>query len=457
LLYKFFFLMAGDIILAFCALFTGLIIRFGYEAGKAEFFHKPFARAVLFVLVLVISSYIFEVYNLERHRNRREILSNILISVLTSFVVLPIFYFIIPPLIIGRGVLAFSLAVFVIYQFSWHVVFGIVHDHPSLAERILVVGAGESADRVGSLIHSVNNGFSHVLVGYVACESEPGYYSVPPELVIGTVDDLPSIAMREKVSQIVVSACERRQRIGMQNMLLNCKLMGVRVLDAPTFLEPMTGKLMLEEMDINRLIYADGFRRRPLYVAVKRVIDVALSFFGVILLLPFFPIIAVLVKLDSPGPVFFTQTRVGQWGQNFVLYKFRTMPHDIERETGAVWAQENDPRIRPIGRFLRKWRIDELPQLYNVLKGDMSFVGPRPERPEFVTELARQIPFYAKRHFIKPGITGWAQVKYPYGASVEDAYEKLRYDLYYFKNLSLTRDIIVILKTFRVVIFGSGR
>jgi sugar transferase (PEP-CTERM system associated) len=454
--YKSFYLIAGDIILAFFALFTGFMIRFGYVGAKIEYSDKPFARLLLFVVILVLCSYIFDVYNIAKHRNTRELIVNISIAVCVSFMILSICYFMLPRLIIGRGLLALSLIMFIIYQFLWHVLFVMVYNHPVMAEKILILGTGPSAQHIGGLIHSPNNSVQYILVGYVSGQSESK--SVIPEgQVVGTANDLLTIVEREKVSIVVVSRSERRGHAGQQHILLNCKLRGVEVMDTPTFLEQLTGKLMLENMDMNWLIYSDGFRRTFLYAAVKRTIDVFLSFVGIVVSFPFFPFVAALIKLDSPGPVFFTQTRVGQGEKNFTLYKFRTMGENSEEETGAVWAQENDPRIRPIGRFLRKWRIDELPQLYNVIKGDMSFVGPRPERPEFVTELDRQIPFYAKRHFIKPGITGWAQVKYPYGASVEDAYEKLRYDLYYFKNMCFFQDIKIILQTFRVVIFGRGR
>jgi sugar transferase (PEP-CTERM system associated) len=455
--YKSLYLIAGDVIVAAASLLTGFMVRFGPAAGRAELARRSFATFFLVVFVLVVCSYIFEDYNLVRRRSNKEMLADILIAVCVSFVTLSMSYFIIPRLIIGRGLLALSLAVFVIYQFLWHMLFVIIQYHPSFAERVLVFGTGEAAKNIGDFIRSSNNGFSHVLAGYVAAENGSEPVAVPGELIVGRVDDLPAVARREKVSQIVVSLQERRGNSSLRHVLLNCKLQGVKIIDAPTFFEPLTGKLMIENMDMNWLIYSDGFRRTPLYAAVKRTIDVLLSFVGIVVSLPFFPLIAALIKLDSPGPVFFTQTRVGQGEENFTLYKFRTMSENCEQETGAVWAQENDPRIRSIGRFLRKWRIDELPQLYNVIKGDMSFVGPRPERPEFVTELDWQIPFYAKRHFIKPGITGWAQVQYPYGSSVEDAYEKLRYDLYYFKNMSLFQDIKIILKTFRVVIFGRGR
>lgn len=455
--HKFLILTAADVLLAYVALFTGFMVRFGYIGSEADFTDKSLLRLLIPVCILVVSSYVFEVYNLARHRGRKEIFFNILLAAAVSFIALSILYFIAPQLLVGRGLIAIFLSTFVIYQFLWHIMFVKIFEHPLLAEKIIVFGTNASARGIGDFVHSKENKFGHILVGYIedADETEPA--AVPREMIIGNVKDLTDIALRERVSQIVVSVHERRGNSQMLHVLLNCKLHGIEIIDAPSFFEPLMGKLMLEDIDMNWLIYSDGFRTTTLNATLKKTADVLLSLIGIILSIPFLPIIALLVKLDSPGPVFFTQERIGLWGRKFNVYKFRTMRQDAERETGAVWAQENDIRIKPVGRFLRKCRLDEIPQLFNVLKGDMSFVGPRPERPEFVKELERQIPFYAKRHFIKPGITGLAQVKFYYGSSVADAYEKLRYDLYYFKNMSLIQDLTIILRTFKVVLIGNGR
>ena len=213
---------------------------------------------------------------------------------------------------------------------------------------------------------------------------------------------------------------------------------------------------MLESITPNWLIFSQGFHRTSLFSFCKRIVDIALSVTGLVLTLPFFPLIALAIKLDSNGPVFFRQLRVGNREKQFVLYKFRSMRQDAELGSGAVWAEKNDPRVTAFGSFLRNSRIDEIPQLINVLKGNMSFVGPRPERPEFVEKLKQIIPYYSKRHFIRPGLTGWAQVRYPYGASVEDAVEKLRYDLYYVKNITPFLDTLIFFETIKVVLFGRG-
>jgi len=237
---------------------------------------------------------------------------------------------------------------------------------------------------------------------------------------------------------------------------MHCKFSGIDVFDAPTFYEQLTGKLLLENITPGWFVFSNGFKLTHTIRFCKKIIDKILATIGLIITFPLFPLIAVAVKISSPGPVFFKQVRTGLHEKQFLLYKFRTMRSDAEAGTGAVWAQDNDPRVTSIGKFLRKSRLDELPQLYNVLKGDMSFIGPRPERPEFVETLKQQIPYYSHRHFVKPGITGWAQIKYPYGASVEDAVEKLRYDLYYIKNLSITLDLLIFFETIKVILFSRG-
>jgi sugar transferase (PEP-CTERM system associated) len=267
--------------------------------------------------------------------------------------------------------------------------------------------------------------------------------------------NLLNIIKQKKVDKLVVSLSERRGVFPLQEVMC-CKFSGVEVIDALTLYEEITEKLLIENTTRSWFIFSKGFKMGYPLRLFKRMVDIVFPIIGLVLTLPLLPIIAVLIKIDSPGPLFFKQIRVGLMEKKFLLYKFRTMRIDAEDGCGAIWAQKNDPRITRIGGILRKMRIDELPQLYNVLKGDMSIVGPRPERPEFVVDLIKQIPYYLERHFVKPGLTGWAQIRYPYGASVEDAIEKLRYDLYYIKNVSLFLDTVIILETVKVVLFGRG-
>jgi exopolysaccharide biosynthesis polyprenyl glycosylphosphotransferase len=238
--------------------------------------------------------------------------------------------------------------------------------------------------------------------------------------------------------------------------LLDMKMMGVTFDYLASVYEEYTGKIAVEHLRPSWLIFSSGFRKSRRTRATKRTLDTVVAAFGLIVGSPLFLLTAALVRLSSPGPIIYSQTRVGQHSQPFTIYKFRSMAANAEAQTGAVWARKNDARVTPIGSFLRKTRLDELPQLWNVLRGDMSLVGPRPERPEFVTDLLKQIPFYGQRHVVKPGLTGWAQVSYTYGASVEDSLEKLQYDLFYIKHLNLPLDLFIILKTIKTVILRKG-
>lgn len=277
----------------------------------------------------------------------------------------------------------------------------------------------------------------------------------PLELkILGSMKDLEEITKRYRPDVLVVALSERRGAFPIKE-ILDCKLQGIRVEDWPTFYEKLTGKIFIENLRPSWLIFSDGFTRNSLTRMVKRMADVLVASFGLLFALPLMLLIAICIKLDSSGPVLFRQERVGEKGKIFILYKFRTMIVDAEKESGPVWSQTLDPRTTRVGRFLRRIGMDELPQLFNVLKGDMSFVGPRPERPHFVQDLQEKIPYYAQRLVVKPGITGWAQVRYGYGSSLEDAIEKLQYDLYYIKNMSLFLDLLIILSTIHKVLFAQ--
>ena len=273
--------------------------------------------------------------------------------------------------------------------------------------------------------------------------------------VIGSYDQLLEIVRRERIDQIVIAMPDQRGKLPVE-ALLTCKMQGVHVEDGTTFYEKISGKIMLENLRPSWMIFSAGFSISPLLRLLKRLGDILLAGLGLVVAAPLLPVIAMLIKIESRGPAFFTQERVGQNGQLFVLIKFRSMYVDAEEASGPVYADANDPRITGVGRWLRCTRLDELPQLLNVLKGEMSFVGPRPERPFFVQLYTKEIPYYAQRLSVKPGITGWAQINYPYGATPEDAVEKLRLDLYYIKNMSLLLDLFIMLQTAKIAVLGQG-
>lgn len=451
-----------DALLALLALFSAAVARFGYaEVNQKLFESTTFITTVMFVAAVLFSSHLMEVYDLGKNIKKREIVINVLFAAITSFSLLSVGYYLDPDVMLGRGVLVISLCMFALFQFCWHVLYLMGNAHPRFSQRVLVLGTGALAAQIGAMVSANTRNYS--LAGYASCPigsheqsgSETASLDIPEGMIQGNCDDLLDTALRTQAEVIVVALSERRGIFPLGDVL-RCKLNGIQVMDAPSFYELVQDKLMLESITPSWFIFGSGFRRTTIFGLCKRTIDIVLSCTGLLITLPFFPLIALAIKLDSPGPVFFRQERVGNREKLFVLYKFRTMGQDAEKGTGAVWAEKNDPRVTTLGRFFRGSRVDEIPQLINVLKGDMSFVGPRPERPEFVEKLKQVIPYYSKRHFIKPGLTGWAQVRYPYGSSVDDAVEKLRYDLYYIKNIGPFLDTLIFFETIKVVLFGYG-
>jgi sugar transferase (PEP-CTERM system associated) len=322
-------------------------------------------------------------------------------------------------------------------------------------ERVLVLGSsGEAVQLARMVMESPMSGFE--LIGVVEEEGQPPLPQGPgqPPVLTSSVD-LRKLCRDEGISRLVVALRERRGKVPVDR-LLDCRMAGVQVEEREAMYERLTGKLAVESMRPSYLIYGRGFAKDPLTMVCKRVLDILAAFVGLVLSLPLCLLAALAIKLTSKGPVFFRQERVGQDGAVFRLVKFRTMRADAEKDSGPVWAQKNDARVTAVGRLLRLSRIDEIPQFLNILAGQMSFVGPRPERPHFVAQLQQQIPFYPLRHTVKPGLTGWAQVRHPYGASIEDAQEKLRYDLYYIKNMGPLFDLNIMLRTVDVILRGKG-
>jgi sugar transferase (PEP-CTERM system associated) len=323
-------------------------------------------------------------------------------------------------------------------------------------ERLLLVGTSTAAVALAREIFERRQELGVEIVGFV--DPDPAMVGTPVlnPGVIGTIEDIPSIVRARGVHRVVVSLADARGKLPMDK-LLEMKLDGVSFAHLPSVYEDYTGKIAVENLRPSWLIFSQGFRKSRTLTRLKRLLDLVIAGCGLVAALPLMLLIAAAIKLTSPGPALYSQRRVGQHGRIFTVRKFRSMRQDAEAHTGPVWAsKEGDPRVTAIGRFLRRSRLDELPQLWNILRGDMSFVGPRPERPEFVEQLTRQIPFYGQRHIIRPGLTGWAQVRYTYGASKEDALQKLQYDLFYIKHLSLPFDLFIIVATIKTVLLRKG-
>ena len=447
-----FILATGDFFLVVVSYYVALLLRYG---GLPEGIFRTtlnLEQVGVMAIVFLLSSTVFELYSRHRSLDRTRLITRILVALGVSFVGLSSVFYLVPELTVGRGVLCLALALFGVCQYLWHCYSSFLFRIPGFNQRCMIVGVGDMAKEVAEVIKEAPGNLT--LVGFI--QPEGVEVKVDPEMIIGMIESLPESAVRERVGKIIVALTERRGVMPYKE-LLNCRFSGIEVIDAITFYEKVTGKLKVKDINPDWFIFSNGFSFGHLICFVKRVVDIILALVGIIVTLPIMPLIALAIKLESPGDVLFSQVRVGEYGREFKIYKFRSMRQDAEIGGGPVWAQEDDPRITRVGRFLRKTRLDELPQLFNVLLGNMSLVGPRPERPEFVCQLDQQIPYYGKRHTLKPGVTGWAQVRFPYGASVEDSLMKLEYDLYYIKNFSLLFDLKIILETIRVVLFGKGR
>jgi sugar transferase (PEP-CTERM system associated) len=409
-------------------------------------------KVVLVTALCELCFYYNDLYDLTRVHAKRELLVGVLQGTGAAAIAVAIVSALVPSLLIGTGTFTTVVALLLVVVPVWRLAFDGLTSDPHLEERIVVVGTGAMARIVAQQIRDQHD-FAYRVVGFLADSETPaGEMSVGP--VLGTHADLSRIIGARRITRVVVGLSNRRGHLPIEE-LLRAKLAGVRVEDAATTYERITGKILVDDLKPSWLIFSDGFHASRVTRVLKRTFDLVLAIVGFVPAAPLMLLTALAVKLDSRGPALYRQERVGENGRVFTLCKFRSMRIDAEQGT-PIWAKDKDDRVTRVGRFIRLTRLDELPQLWNVLRGDMSFVGPRPERPFFVEQLAAVIPFYMARHAVKPGVTGWAQVKYRYGSSIEDALEKLRYDLYYIKHLSLVFDFTILVDTVKVIVSGKG-
>jgi sugar transferase (PEP-CTERM system associated) len=448
-------LVLFETLLIVTAVGLGAWIRLGGDAWYLLMNENGFAKALLIAFVCQVCLYYSDLYELRVASDRRELFIGIVQALSTTSFLLAAIYFWSPDLIIGRGVFLVATTLVITLVAGWRLVFEWLTRHVAPRERLLLVGTGAAAVGLAREMFRRRQELGVEIVGFV--DPDPARVGTPVinPGVIGTIEDIPFIVRSRGVDRVVVSLADARGKLPMDK-LLEMKLDGVTFDHLASVYEELTGKIAVENLRPSWLIFSSGFRKSKVLNNAKRALDVAAALLGLVLAAPIMAIVALVVKLTSEGPALYRQQRVGQHGRVFNVVKFRSMRQDAEAGTGAVWASKNDQRITPIGRFLRRARLDELPQLWNVLVGDMSLVGPRPERPEFVRQLTEQIPFYGQRHVVRPGLTGWAQVRYTYGSSVEDAMEKLQYDLYYIKNLSIPLDLFVIFSTVKTVLLRRG-
>jgi len=449
-------LIAGESCLLTASVALSSYLRLGSDAWITFATAEGIFRVLLVVGVCQLCLYYADLYELRGLNSYRELIVRLMRALGSTSLILAGIYYWSPDLIIGRGVFLISVVFMLSLVVSWRAVFAWLTQRVAPRERLLLVGTSTAAVELARELFERRQELGVDIVGFIDPDPARIGAAVLNPGVVGAVDDIPHLVSTLNVDRVVVSLADARGKLPMDK-LLDIRLdSGVTFDHLATVYEEYTGKIAVENLRPSWLIFSEGFRKTRILLATKRAIDILASFVGFVLTMPVMILVAIAVRCTSKGPIFYHQRRVGLHGHVFTVHKFRTMKVDAEQHTGPMWSTANDDRITPVGGFLRRTRLDELPQLWNVLIGEMSLVGPRPERPEFVSQLTTSIPFYGQRHVLKPWLTGWAQVRYTYGASVEDAIEKLQYDLYYIKNLSWALDLVIMLETMKTVILRRG-
>jgi len=448
-------LLLAEAALVFAAIIGAVFLRIGWDDASFELIvRNGYLKAAFATVFCLAAFYLFDLYDFIVMQDRRELVLRLAQALGLAWVALALAFYLYPRLMLGRGISLISLPLALGLMVGWRLSIHWFLGHPDFGERILIVGSGNLAVEVArEVLNRPDAGYR--IVGFVGTDSELLGKSLINPRVIGLTEELDSIVKREGIDRIVVAMGERRGQLP-TDKLLQLSLAGhVSIEEGASFYERVTGRVSLNMLRPSWLIFSGRGRQLKFEVILRSMVHRLVALIGAVLSLPIVLLTAILIKLDSRGPVFYKQERIGKNGRHFVLTKFRSMKVDAEK-AGPVWAIKDDDRATRVGRVIRKIRIDEIPQFWNILRGEMSFVGPRPERPHFVAQLAQEIPYYEQRHLIAPGLTGWAQIKYPYGASIEDARQKLQYDLFYIKNHSLMLDGIILFETIKIILFGRG-
>ena len=443
-----------ELAVVWLAVFAAARLRFWGEPAALDFFHVGLAPRAGLVAVAVTSAMLaFGLYQAYVRHNVTDLLLRLALSFLFGGVALLVLFYVAPHTYIGRGVLVLALAL----GFTGVLLVRYLVAHLSAAEvlkqRVLVYGAGRNANLINTRLRRSADRRSFTVVGFVPAPGQP--VVVDASQLVESDETLCALVDRLGIDELVIAPDERRGGMPMEAML-NCVQQGIEVTDLSTFFEREAGMVQLNIVDPSWLVFSGGFDYSTPRRVTKRFFDLAAALLLLAVTWPLMLLVALAVRIESPGPVLYRQVRVGEHGRHFQMVKFRSMRVDAEADGVARWATKDDDRSTRVGKFIRKTRLDELPQLFLVLRGEMSFVGPRPERPQFVEMLAQEVRYYDVRHSVKPGLTGWAQLRYPYGASVRDANEKLKFDLFYVKNHGLVFDLMIMLQTVEVVLFGRG-
>ncbi len=440
-------LLAVETTVVFVSFLLGVLLAFPDDRYIVLNYQGGYTKVLIATAVVLICSHWFDLYNAQQFDAKGEMYFRLFLvpGLFALFLSLVGWFF--PEVLPGNNASLIALVLLTIGLVAWRAAYGWLVRQPLMQEKVYVLGTGERAQRLVQGLRQRKElgvdviGWTGNVEGAVTRES--------------TAAHLMELADAHKVHRVIVAMPDRRGTFPMQE-LLQLRLNGVRIEESTSWLEKISGRIEVEQLYPSWLIFADGFRFSSSFNLMRRMLSTFMSLSLLLVVLPLLPFIVLAIKLDSKGPVVYRQKRVGRAGHTFYCYKFRTMRQDAEADTGPTWAGDDDPRITRVGKFLRTSRIDEIPQLWCVFKGDMAFVGPRPERPEFVEWLTKEIPYYGVRHAVRPGITGWAQVRYKYGNTVEDAKEKLQYDLFYIKNASLGLDILIMFQTIKIVLLGRG-
>ncbi|HEY4979524.1 MAG TPA: TIGR03013 family XrtA/PEP-CTERM system glycosyltransferase [Candidatus Acidoferrum sp.] len=456
------FLGVSEACLVTLAFLVATVLRFGKDDATVMLRYEQGLFKILVVAgVFITCMYYFDLYDTSILSNRREVTIRLIQVPGIMCIFLAAIYYLFPQLKLGRGITIIGLLFVLVALIVWRGLFFALNGQPQFAQRTMIFGDEPFVSRLHRELGSRPE-LGVRVIGHVLPAGK-GSFDFLSKLPSGTVrsegkineSEFLEAIEQQRVSRIIIALEDRRERLPLE-LLLHMKSHGMVIQDGAELYEQITGKIPIESLRLGTLLFSSGFRVSQFLVIYKRMASIMVSIFGLLLGLPVLPFVALAIKLSSPGSLLYKQKRTGKDNKTFYCYKFRTMRADAEADTGPTWAGDEDPRITKVGHFLRMSRLDEIPQLWNVLRGDMSLVGPRPERPEFIEWLQKEIPYYNLRHTVRPGITGWAQIRYKYGNTVEDTREKLRYDLFYIKNMSPGLDVLVLFDTVKTILLRRG-
>ena len=440
-------LLVGEALIVWTSFLLGTVLQFREDSYLVLNFEYGYYKILVVTIIVLVFSHWFDLYDPSSFNARWDQVFRLLLVLGLVALALAGMGYLFPRFLPGNNSALTGLVILTVALFGWRTAYAWLSQQPYLRERVYVLGTGDRAQRLVNGLRTRSElgievvGWSGNIEGALTREAVAAHML---ECVAG-----------QNIHRVIVAMPDRRGTLPVHE-LLHLRLEGAKIEEAASWLEKMSGRIEVENLQPSWLVFAEGFRFSAGFLMMKRLLSSLAAFILLLVVLPLIPLVCLAIKLDSAGPVLYRQKRVGRGGVTFFCFKFRTMRQDAEADTGPTWAGDDDPRITRFGKFLRSSRLDEIPQLWNVFKGDMAFVGPRPERPEFVEWLTRELPYYPVRHVVRPGITGWAQVRYKYGNTVEDAKEKLQYDLYYIKNASIGLDLLIMFQTVKIVLPGRG-